>query len=348
MTDELKAHEFFLEGMKGIPSIEAVKGVARVFDERIGNSIKHRIYIFFPDLHIVSRKKREKRFDYGFNHERLFVDLLKKLLELRSSQSNYEIVVVQMGDFVDLWREKTKDPGKILSDFQGVRDYLYGMPGGESLQASFILGNHDVGIVKVPDMSPYWSFRLFLPDDGPLKTYVTHGDVFDWIEKLPDSLQEWAVYLLTPKTERPVKKFNKLAKLIKKKSQQTDPTRIYQIEALEDVKATGLIDKIPYMKTHKYLESCFERTEEMNRNPNVNLTSAVIAHTHEPAITLLDEGESFFVMMDCGSWQGKYQEPGSDPKANCQIGVICGNDFRIYQLDPDISVSPQFELDKVL
>ena len=70
MPEELDAHKFLLEGMKETESIESIKGVARVYDSRIGNENTDRIYLFFPDLHIISRKLREKRYEYGFNHER--------------------------------------------------------------------------------------------------------------------------------------------------------------------------------------------------------------------------------------------------------------------------------------
>jgi len=341
MPEELNAHKFLLEGMKEIESIESIKGVARVYDSRIGNQNTDRIYLFIPDLHIISRKLREKRYEYGFNHERVFVDLLKKLRELREKQEKYVFSVCQLGDFVDLWRENVKDPKDILSDFQGVRDYL------DYLNARFLLGNHDVGIVWVPRLSPRWHFRLFFPDENEPKVYVTHGDVFDWVEKLPDSLQKWVVYHFSPKGEKPAKKLKKMVKFKKKKSQKADPTQILQTGPMEEVKTDSVLDDIPHSTSHKHLERCFERVKVMNGEHGLNMTAAVIAHTHKPAIAV-KEDPNFFVLMDCGSWQGKYQENGSDPKANCQVGVVCGNDFRIYQLDPNIDISPQFESDTVL
>ena len=118
MPDELDIHKFLLEAMKEIESIESIKGIARVYDSRIGNKTADRIYLFFPDLHIITRKLRERRYEYGFNHERLFVDLLKKLLDLRKKREGYAISVCLLGDYVDLWRENVKDPKNILSDFQ--------------------------------------------------------------------------------------------------------------------------------------------------------------------------------------------------------------------------------------
>ncbi len=348
MPEEFEAHKLLFESILEIESLESVKGVARIYDPKIGNENTERIYLFFPDLHIVSREFREKRFDYGFNHERLFVDLLKKLRDLRGGQEKYSITVCQLGDFVDLWRENVNDPRDILSDFQGVRDYLYG--GGEewSLNASFVLGNHDVEIARVPSLSPMWHFRLFLPDEEAPKVYVTHGDVFDWIEKLPDSLQKWAVHHFAPKQEELPKKLKKMVKFKKKKSEMVDPSFVFQTSPMKEIRPDSSLDDIPHSTTHKHFERCFKRVNKMNNDFDLSLNAAVIGHTHKPAIAVQEEADRFFVLMDCGSWQGKYQENDSEPKANCQVGVVCGNDFRIYQLDPNVEISPQFEPDAVL
>lgn len=348
MPEELDAHKFLLEGMTETESIESIKGVARVYDSRIGNENTDRIYLFFPDLHIISRKLREKRYEYGFNHEKVYIDLLRKLLELRKKQDKYALTICQLGDFVDLWRENVNDPRSILSDFQGVRDYLYGGGKENSLNASFLLGNHDAEIARVPNLSPMWHFRLFFPDENQPKVYVTHGDVFDWIEKLPNSLQKWAVHHFSPKEEKPPKKLKKMVKFKKKKSQQMDPTQVLQAARMKIVEMDSTLDDIPHSTSHKHLEKCSQRVEMMNKEQGLNLTAAVIAHTHKPAIATLEEANRFFVLMDCGSWQGKYQENDSEPKANCQVGVVCGNDFRIYQLDPNTDISPQFESDTIL
>lgn len=342
MLEELKAHKFLLESMLEIESIESIKGVARIYNSKIGNENTDRIYLFIPDLHIVSRKLREKRFEYGFNHERVFVDLLRKIRDLQLGDEKYAISVCQLGDFVDLWRENVNDPVDILSDFQGVRDY------SDAVDARYLLGNHDVDIAKIPRMSPRWHFRLFFPDNNQPKVYVTHGDVFDWIEKLPDRLQKWAVHHFSPREMQPQKRLKKMTKYKKKKSLMMDPSSTLQTETLAVVPPDGELDDIHLSTSHKFLGKAFERTKKMNSEFDLSITAAVVAHTHVPAIAYLEDANNFFVLMDCGSWQGKYQEPGSEPKANCQVGVVCGNEFRVYQLDPNLDISPQLEPNTIL
>jgi UDP-2,3-diacylglucosamine pyrophosphatase LpxH len=342
MPNELDAHRYLLEKLTEIESLESIKGVARVYDSRIGNTNNSRIYFFLPDLHIVSRKYREVHFEYGFNHERVFVDLLKKLIQLREDSAGFPISVCQLGDCVDLWRENLKDPEISLSDFQGVRDGLF------ELRAWLCLGNHDVEIAQVPRLSPMWHWRLFFPDLDDPRVYVTHGDVLDWLEQLPDSLQKWAVHLFSPKHAKPAQNLNALVKLRKKKSSTMDPTQVINLVSADKISPDGGLDSIPFQREHRYLEPCYKRIDAMNKGERLNIAAAVIAHTHNPGIAVLDDGKRFFVLMDCGSWQGKYQEGGSEPRPCCQVGVVCGNDFRIYQLDANTNISPQFEAETVL
>jgi len=342
MSNELDAHRYLLRRLGEIESLESIKGVARVYDTRIGNTNANRIYVFIPDLHIVSRQFRQVRYDYGFNHERLFVDLIKKLILLKQDTIEFSISVCQLGDYVDLWRQNLTDPDPILSDFQGVRDGIF------ELGAWLCLGNHDVEIAKVPRLSTRWHWRLFFPDPDDPKAYVTHGDVFDWLEKLPDSLQKWAVHLFSPKHAKPAQNLSALVTLVKKRSTTIDPTHVFSIASAPKIDAAGNPDAIPVQKEHRYLELCYKRIVDMNKAEKLRINTAVIAHTHNPAIAVLDERDNYFVLMDCGSWQGKYQEVNSDPKACCQIGVVCGNDYRVYQLDANAVVSPQFETKAVL
>lgn len=71
-----------------------------------------------------------------------------------------------------------------------------------------------------------------------------------------------------------------------------------------------------------------------------DLQIIAIGHTHFPRIVVVGkDGEpDGFVLMDCGAWieQVKWPLPGgtSENLDSCQIGVLSGDDARIYQLDP--------------
>ena len=115
--------------------------------------------------------------------------------------------------------------------------------------------------------------------------YVTHGDIFDWIEKLPDDLQGWVVHHFSLKEAKPPKKLKKMVKFKKKNNHRLDPTQVFKIGPLEEVKTDSGLDGIPHSTSHRFLEKCFEHVDKMNTEKGLNLTSAVVAHTHEPAIS---------------------------------------------------------------
>lgn len=344
---ETATHDWFLGALWQIPSIETVKLVARIHDSRIGNEDTNTLLIFLPDTHIISRSKIGSRYNYGFNHERMFVDFARKLRSLRKNDSFYKLSVIQLGDFVDLWKENTTDPFPVLSEYQGVRDYLYGLKGFRSAGCNFILGNHDADMAKIPHLTSRWHYRMFLPHMNP-RVYVTHGDVFDWLEKLPDSLQKWAVYHFSPKEKKPRTGHDKFIRLRRQHSIQVDPELISQIGTPDAVSLTGLRPRVNVNNNHKFLAKCRERVDHMNNEYKLTINAAVIGHTHNAQISVADDGNELFVLMDCGAWYGSYANSDGSVQANAQVGVICGNDFRIYQLDADTQISPQFEKTTVL
>jgi UDP-2,3-diacylglucosamine pyrophosphatase LpxH len=346
-SKEFATHDWFLGALWQIPSIETVKLVSRIHDDRIGNADTNSILIFFADMHLISRNKIGRRYKYGFNHERMFVQLARKLRSLRKNDIGYKPCVFQLGDFVDLWKEDTTDPFPILSEYQGVRDYLYGLKGLRSAGCKFALGNHDADLARIPHLTSKWHYRMFLPQAEP-RVYATHGDVFDWIESLPDSLQKWAVYHFSPKEKKPHSGLEDLIELRRHYSIPVDPTLISQIGTPGAVSLTGLGSRVNIQNNHKFLDKCRERVGRMNREHNLKINAAVIGHTHNAQMSVADDGNNLFVLMDCGAWYGSYADSDGTVRANAQIGVICGNDFRIYQLDADTQISPQFEKTKVL
>ena len=62
----------------------------------------------------------------------------------------------------------------------------------------------------------------------------------------------------------------------------------------------------------------------------------VVGHSHHPRLVALDEedGDPFMVLLDAGAWIENVSVNGAAAVASAQIGVVCGSDVRIYQLDP--------------
>ena len=88
-----------------------IRLLGRVSDPVIGNPSEREVFLFIPDLHVLSPHRRE-RFKYGFNHSEsgLLAKLLERIATLRNAweeNRNTKLVTVQLGDFFDLCLEGT-------------------------------------------------------------------------------------------------------------------------------------------------------------------------------------------------------------------------------------------------
>jgi UDP-2,3-diacylglucosamine pyrophosphatase LpxH len=344
-NEEHKAHDYLLGGLIQVESIHSIKLVARAYNPKIGNEATNRLYIFFPDMHLISRQRRKDTDWHGFNHERMFVDILKKIVELRNSPSGIVFHTMQLGDFVDLWRIKGDEPSPILDDYAGITWYMFRGGSTGSVDARFVIGNHDGWLAEKPVASSRWHMRLFFPIDPKPTVYVTHGDIFDPVEKLPDELKAFFVYLSTGNILEDVfggddkaKMLGELRKIREKTCRNIGDDNPAEIGALQPLSITrGLSDMENVKNNHKFLETAMERVKTFD---GIKINASVIAHTHRAAIAV-DE-RTGFTLMDVGAWTGDYVADGGDLPC-CQIGVVCGNDFRVYQLDPDTSISNRYE-----
>ena len=113
------------------------------------------------------------------------------------------------------------------------------------------------------------------------------------------------------------------------------------------VSGGALDDWINVIDEHNFLESAMERVGGMNKKFDTAMNLAIIGHTHSARIAVYDAPRKFFVLMDCGAWCERFRTSSEEVHYNCQMGVVCGNDLRIYQLEADPAL-PVFEKKAVL
>jgi hypothetical protein len=71
------------------------------------------------------------------------------------------------------------------------------------------------------------------------------------------------------------------------------------------------------------------------------LRTIVMGHSHVPRICVHRDAaapENDLVLMDCGAWIENSQFAAGDVVPSCHVGVLCGGDARIYQIDPHPSL----------
>jgi UDP-2,3-diacylglucosamine pyrophosphatase LpxH len=372
-------HDEFLEQLGQVANIHLV---ARLKDDRIGYPFPNDLRVFIPDLHIISHYRQvEFGYKYSTNYiaheDDLLPGLVKELIKFKkkvieeNERTNDQdkkktVEVYQLGDFLDLWRETNK-PWKTKPDeWRGYvnriiesNSHLYNAFLDETLHTNFVLGNHDFDLHRIPDFSNRWRFMIhFLVDrqDVPVGG-IMHGDIFSWVERLPDPIQQFFVYFFSPQLpdeirEQMVNSHIKGKFLIFKKykdyrdyimqeeapqfdefllNQGLPPGNEWNVKRKEQGSKEEL----------KYLNEAKKYFSRINQTYDFNLRMMVIGHTHYARIAVDDDDGQFFALVDCGDWVkfhvAKVKENGTVneiPMVNAQIGVLCNNDVRIYQLSP--------------
>jgi hypothetical protein len=347
--------------------LEKLLGRFRVFlvnrysDPGLGFENDPTLRVFIPDLHWISTERMSHFQDYHFNGLELFPDLLEVF------EATPGIEVFQSGDRLDFWRQDppdgmdadevfdaiTKDP-KIKPMHQGLRD----------LGTTIVYGNHDRPLTAMttapederPEIAAAAGGRMFL----------THGHIWDQIEKLPDKWKAALVinaehvhaglYKVGP---FPDGYEDTIAILLR--ARKADPSRTFPIvipsptgavpvAGRADVEACRnmflRVDGFEDPVTSAHGRDDFHQSAGVitfggdvraraRTRERRNQRLFVIGHTHHARL-LVDRHPAGgpLVTMDCGAWIERCTIQGGSSMPSAQFGVQCGNELRIYQLGP--------------
>jgi UDP-2,3-diacylglucosamine pyrophosphatase LpxH len=295
------------------------------------------------------------------------------LMDLRAElPSGRRLTSVVLGDFLDLWREDnavgedvTAMADRILAEFPDIED-LFVRTGSDSLNARLLVGNHELwGKQGAFDAIPLTRARRshVLTVGSSSSVLATHGDRFDPLETtLPDEVQEYFVENFGPLVNGSTHQLDRIAQ-----GSQASPASGPQGDRprlIEDADQGELLpDWVNVWATHHnatpeeirnshdYLPAvlnCARKLRKGNHQalkylglegygPLVDLRVVLIGHTHHARISVhIDAMASAnnLVLVDCGAWLGSCRLGSGTATAACQIGVLCGGDVRLYQLDP--------------
>jgi UDP-2,3-diacylglucosamine pyrophosphatase LpxH len=352
-----ECHETFLSTMLRDPPITRLRLVARLEDDLIANPNPSSLYIFIPDLHLVSDEQLI-RYSYHFNQWETFYRMLFRIQDARKtlSKQGNPLEVIHLGDLYDLWREaprreQTPVVDRIIEDHLPLVKMLYRHRAG--LRARVLVGNHDAGMIGTPQ----FYLRLFLPKEAPgAFCLAIHGDWFDSVERLPNWLKRFGVYIAARGPQPGTVYLGDVRKMLRRKAQAADgfkshirlraPTQLGKLRRLRqpetrlprrlNVTRTSQNDRVhPFLPSARQAVHRFRK--EAKASPAWRTTRLiVIGHSHHARISVDDTADPAHpvVLMDCGAWIEKYKDNDGNVYPNCQVGVIAGNDIRIYQLDP--------------
>jgi UDP-2,3-diacylglucosamine pyrophosphatase LpxH len=337
-------HERILTSLRSVANVWLV---ASLRDDRIGFPSRTDARVFIPDLHLLSRKGAQQ-YSYSTNETQLLGTVLNTLVTLRNdARSRGEVFVVyQLGDYLDLWREAPTDMEEPRTIERILRDHREIVEAFTMLKFRFVLGNHDFELHRA---FPAWDRRYYLTStEQPIpRGVVLHGDLFDWVEGLPDALSRWAVYFFGPHFAASDYDLGDLKNLMRRqhgrKTYRREIKPAADLGSLERRDADGPIPDRWNVQQEGlagadvgFLDLAQRLCSEVNARYQQDLRFVACAHTHHARIAVRDAGNgSLFTLMDCGAWVGNCSDTSGEMKmGNAQIGVLHNNEARIYQLGP--------------
>lgn len=341
--------------LAALQELTDVRLVAALSDARLGFPATDDLRVFVPDVHLITEKRRRQGgYKYAANDTALLTDVFGALRRLKLGAAGTETVAVYvMGDLLDLWRETPVLDAR-LDAAAAIRDDhedLLAAVLDPRLKTRFLLGNHDFDLYRWADYVG-WERRYYLPDvtlQAP-STILLHGDVFDWVENLPDALNQVFVYLFAPHRSASSHDLGEMQRLIRKShGQKKYKTSLHAPAPMElgilrplastaEVPAAWNVQRAgPAANPRlRFLTAAREKAREANTEFGMNLRVMFIGHTHHARIAVRDGGgDDFFALVDCGAWieQSTWVEDGQPWTApSAQLAALSGNEVRLYQL----------------
>ena len=367
----MEPHDEIIAAMLEVLTPEGgeIRLLGRLCTPVLGNTSMTDVFLFIPDLHLLSPARQAHYGQYGFNHAetQLLARLLQRLAQVRNvwqATGEHTLITIQVGDFFDVWREFVGPIESIADEtHKELRDVLYrGQDRAlDCLNATMILGNHDTKDGKALEEIPFRLTAFNRSPDGRPFLFTTHGDVFDILElSTAEPLREFVVNFIgegTPVSTYEVQTWGAKAGQINKpltvlEEAIVSPQHTLQIETgAVKVEPQGQLPQTVARIIQSAAEAQhghFEKYYQALQLPAAQNTLAesvqvvVIGHTHQATLILCQPPDSrLLIMMDVGAWieQCSYRlDDGTvvtEPSA--QIGVIHVNDIRLYQIRTDVA-----------
>src|SRR5260370_37457079 len=193
MSQAVSLHSELLRSLQAVAQVQLV---ARVQDDRLNFPQAGELHVFIPDLRLITAARRvEAGYTYGTNYPGLLEAVVKSVRAFKlASAPAGEVVVYQIGDLFDLWRQVDGlDPNaNAASAIQNDHASLLAALRDPDVNAQFLLGNHDYDLYRFPNFDAWQRSYVLAPS-----VMLLHGDVVDWVEQLPDELKNLVLFLFS-------------------------------------------------------------------------------------------------------------------------------------------------------
>jgi len=281
-------------------------------------NITERLTLCIPDMHLLERGLNDDFLDGKPKSEKRFLGLLDFLLKLKQEEGDH-LEIVQLGDMFDLWQAKG-NTNMIAAGYPSIIGLL------GKLETIYVVGNHDIDLVqwyrdKRETFGRKW--RHYSEADGKLRAIYEHGFQADFANN-QDSL--------SGAIGREVTKIVGVMEYVYPDIDvMLGSTWDSMVRAFNKYNVFTPVRDPEDFHPHEYLRFYIDLLERYNRGETldpfgpaqVDLSLAVIGHTHTARLVKMPKNEKIYYLMDCGSWVNGGHE----------IGAISGRDMAIFHWD---------------
>jgi len=289
--------------------------VYKTFRLQADKEITEKLTICIPDMHLLERGPNDDFLDGKPEYEERFLGLLDFLLNLRQEGGD-GLEIIQLGDMFDLWQAKW-NTNMIVSAYPNIIGLL------DKIKTIYVVGNHDIDLVqwykdKGETFGRRW--RYYSKAEGKLRAMYEHGFQADFANNQES---------LSGAIGREVTRIVGMMEYVHPDIDVIlGSTWDSIVRAFSKYNVFTPVRDPQGFNPHEYLKFYIGLLERYNSGDTldqfgpeeVDLSLAVIGHTHTARLVKMPKNGKVYYLMDCGSWVNGGHE----------IGAISGRDMAIF------------------
>jgi UDP-2,3-diacylglucosamine pyrophosphatase LpxH len=279
------------------------------FRLRSDKNLTSKLTICLPDMHLLERGPDDDFLNRHTEYVDRFLSLMDFLFDLSGAEGE-GMEVVQLGDMFDLWQAKW-NTNAIVEAYPDVLGLV------AKLKPVYVVGNHDIDLMRYYKDQKETFGRIpqyFSTVEGVSRIIYEHGFQAD-LANNQDSLSGQIGREITVVVGW-LENINPDIDIILSHDWDAIVAAFGKYNPFSPVR-----DKEGAIK-HEYLNFYINRMAEFNgKGENIDLSLAVIGHTHNARIASQIKDGGTYYLMDCGSWVDGGHE----------IGIISGKEMAVCQ-----------------
>lgn len=300
--------------------LKKAKGKAQILKDyrlQANREITSAFTICIPDMHLLEKGPNDDFLDMNSDHVERFLSLLDFLVDLRKEEDK-DLEIVQLGDMFDLWQAKG-NTNMIVEAYPDIIGLI------DKIKTIYVIGNHDIDLYqwykdKGETFGRKW--RYYSSVEGKLRAIYEHGFQADFA----NNQDSW--------TGAIGKEITKIVGMMEYIKPDVD---VILGSAWDSIVRSFSKYNNAYtprknpeeFNLHEHLKFYVDLMEKYNAGvtfdhfgpSDIDLTLAVIAHTHMARLVQMPKNERTYYLMDCGSWVNGGHE----------IGIVAGRYMAICQ-----------------